>query len=61
MSVTFSKVDVITGVARRLRVSTELKLSVVAETMHPGMSAGYVDRCQGAEVGVGDSVPSPVP
>ena len=35
MSETFSKVEVITGVARRRRFSTELKLAVVAETMHP--------------------------
>ena len=33
MSDTFSKVEVITGVARRRRFSTELKLAVVAETM----------------------------
>jgi hypothetical protein len=32
MSDTFSKMEVITGVARRRRFSTELKLAVVAET-----------------------------
>jgi transposase len=42
MSDTFSKVEVITGVARRRRFSTELKLAVVAETMQPGMSISYV-------------------
>ena len=42
MSNTFSKVEVITGVARRRRFSTELKLAVVAETMRPGMSVSYV-------------------
>jgi transposase len=44
MSDTFSKVEVITGVARRRRFSTDLKLAVVAETMQPGMSVGYVAR-----------------
>jgi hypothetical protein len=29
---------VITGVARRRRFSTDMKLAVVAETMQPGMS-----------------------
>ena len=42
MSDTFSKVEVITGVARRRRFPTELKLAVVAETMQPGMSISYV-------------------
>jgi transposase len=44
MSDTFSKVEVITGVARRRRFSTEQKLAVVAETMQPGMSISYVAR-----------------
>jgi transposase len=44
MSDTFSKVEVITGVARRRRFSTELKLAVVAETMQPGMSVSYAAR-----------------
>ena len=44
MSDTFSKVEVITGVARRRRFSTDLKLGVVAETMQPGMSINYVAR-----------------
>jgi hypothetical protein len=35
MSDTFSKVEVITGVARRRRFATDLKLAVVAETMQP--------------------------
>ena len=47
MSDTFSKVEVITGVARRRRFSTELKLAVVAETMQPGMSISYVARRHG--------------
>ena len=33
MSDTFSKVEVITGVARRRRFSTELKLALVAEIL----------------------------
>ena len=47
MSDTFSKVEVITGVARRRRFSTELKLAVVAETMQPGISVSYVARRHG--------------
>ncbi len=47
MSDTFSQVEVITGVARRRRFSTDLKLAVVAETMQPGMSVGYVARRHG--------------
>ena len=47
MSDTFSKVEVITGVARRRRFSTELKLAVVAETTQPGMSVDYVARRHG--------------
>jgi len=41
MSDTFSKVEVITGVAGRRRFSTDLKLAVVAETMrrHPPSTA----------------------
>jgi transposase len=47
MSDTFSKVEVITGVARRRRFSTDLKLALVAETMDPGMSISYVARRHG--------------
>src|SRR5260221_6191722 len=47
MSDTFSKVEVITGVARRRRSSTDVKLAVVAETMQPGMSISYVARRHG--------------
>ena len=47
MSETFSKVEVITGVARRRRFPTEQKLAVVAETMQPGMSISYVARRHG--------------
>jgi hypothetical protein len=35
-----SKLEVMTGVARRRRFPTELKLALVAETMQPGMSVG---------------------
>jgi transposase len=42
MSDTFSKVEVISGVAGRRRFSTELKLAVVAEAMQPSMSISYV-------------------
>jgi transposase-like protein len=41
MSDTFSKIEVITGVARRRRFPTDLKLAIVAETMQPGMSISY--------------------
>jgi len=44
MSETFSKVEVITGVACRRRFSADLKLATVAERMQPGMSISYVAR-----------------
>ena len=47
MSETFSKVELITGVARRRRFTTEQKLAVVAETMQPGLSISYVARRHG--------------
>jgi transposase len=47
MSDTFSRVELITGVARRRRFTTEQKLAVVAETMQPGMSISYVARRHG--------------
>jgi transposase len=47
VSDTFSKVEVITGVARRRRFSTELKLALVAESLQPGMSVNYVARRHG--------------
>jgi transposase len=47
MSDTFSRVEIITGVARRRRFTTEQKLAVVAETMQPGMSISYVARHHG--------------
>jgi transposase len=47
MSETFSKVEVITGVARRRRFTTEQKLAIVSETMKPGMSISYVARRHG--------------
>jgi putative transposase len=47
MSDTFSRVEVISGVARRRRFSTELKVGLVAETMQPGSSVSYVARRHG--------------
>ncbi len=47
MSDTFSRVEIITGVARRRRFTTEQKLAVVTETMQPGMSISYVARRYG--------------
>src|ERR1700733_9821629 len=47
MSETFSKVEVISGVGRRRRFTTEQKLSVVSETLQPGMSISYVARRHG--------------
>jgi transposase-like protein len=47
MSDRFSKVEAISGVARRRRFSTELKLAVVAETMQSGMSTSYIARRHG--------------
>jgi transposase len=47
MSDTFSKVEVISGVARRRRFTTEQKLAIVAETAQPGMSMSYVARRHG--------------
>jgi transposase len=47
MSDMFSRVEVITGVARRRRFTAEQKLAVVAETMQPGMSISYVARRHG--------------
>jgi hypothetical protein len=44
MSETFSKVEVITGVARRRRFTTKQKLLVVNETLQPGMSISYGAR-----------------
>ena len=55
MSDNFSKVEVITGVARRRRFTTEQKVAVVAETMQPGLSIGYVARRHGlAQAGPGN-------
>ena len=48
MSETFSKLEVITGVARRRRFPMDQKLAVVAETMQPGMSISYVARRHGS-------------
>jgi transposase-like protein len=38
MSDTFSRIEIITSVARRRRFTTEQKVAVVAETMRPGTS-----------------------
>ena len=40
-------VEVVTGVARRRRFTTEQKLTVVNETLQPGMSISYVARRHG--------------
>jgi len=47
MSDPFSRVEMITGVARRRRFSTDVKLAIIAETMQPGMSISYVARRHG--------------
>ena len=47
MSEMFSKVEVITGVARRRRFTTEQKMAIIAETMQPGVSMSYVARRHG--------------
>jgi transposase len=47
MSETFSKVEVITGVARRRPFTTGQKLAVANETLQPGMSISYVARRHG--------------
>ena len=44
---TFSKIEVISGIARRRRFTTEQKLAIVAESMQPGMSMSYVARQHG--------------
>jgi transposase len=51
MSETFSKVEVITGVARRRRFPMDQKLAVVAETMQPGMSISWTPPKTLAESG----------
>ena len=48
MSETFSKVEVITGVARRRRFTTEQKLLVVNETLQPGMSIALLPVAVGS-------------
>jgi transposase len=47
MSETFSRIEVISGAARRRRFTTEQKLAIVAESMQPGMSISYVARQHG--------------
>ena len=48
MSETFSKVEVITSVARRRRFTTEQKLLVVNETLQPGMSISMLPAGMGS-------------
>jgi transposase-like protein len=47
MSDTFSLMEIITGIARRRRFTTEQKLAVVAETMQLGLSISYIARRHG--------------
>lgn len=47
MTEDFSRIEVITGVARRRHFTAEQKLAIVAETMQPGMSISYVARRHG--------------
>ena len=47
MTDTFSRVEVISGVARRRRFSPEQKVAIVAETLQAGMSISYVARRHG--------------
>jgi transposase len=47
MTEEFSRVEVISGVARRRRFTAEQKLAIVTETMQPGMSISYVARRHG--------------
>ena len=47
MTEDFSRIEVITGVARRRRFTAEQKLAIVEETMRPGMSISYVARRHG--------------
>ena len=47
MSDTFSKVEVISGGARRRRFTIEQKMAIIAETMQPGVSMSYVARRHG--------------
>jgi hypothetical protein len=44
MSDTFSKIELIGGVARRRRFTTKQKLAIVAESMQLGMSMSHVAR-----------------
>lgn len=47
MSESFSKVEIITGIARRRRFTAEQKMAIIAETMQPGVSMSYVARRHG--------------
>lgn len=47
MSETFSKIEVISGVARRRRFTTEQKMAIIAETMQPGVTMSSVARRHG--------------
>ncbi|MGY8664159.1 transposase [Bradyrhizobium sp. UFLA05-109] len=47
MSETFSRLEVITSVARQRRFTAEQKLLVINEKLQPGLSISYVARCHG--------------
>ena len=47
MSETFSKIEVINGVARRRRFTTQQKMAIIAETMQPGVTMSFVARRYG--------------
>lgn len=47
MSESFSKIEIITGIARRRRFTAEQKMAIIAETMQPGVSMSYVARRHG--------------
>lgn len=47
MTEEFTRVEVISGVARRRRFTTEQKMAIVAETMQPGTTISTVARRHG--------------
>jgi hypothetical protein len=48
MSDTFSRMEIITGAARRRRFTTEQNLAVVAETMQPGCPSAMLPAAMGS-------------
>ena len=52
VSDTFSRMEIITSVARRRRFTTEQKLAVLAETIQPDLSISYVARRHGLSPGL---------